>query len=135
MPLKPSQAPVGLRFTDKSRKGDLAEQWVALLATWKGAEVFKNINCTGKTDLVIKYNGRLYQIDVKLAYRHKNGAWDSNTAQVKDPVIPVIVIPDGDISDWRVQWVRNRHPLELKDFWNKQPITFDATQKIEDDSF
>jgi hypothetical protein len=106
-------------FTDKSRKGDLAEKWVALLATWKGAEVFPNINCTGPTDMVLKYNGKLYELDVKMAQRTNTGGWGAATNRVKDPVIPVLVIPLGDICDWKVQWIRNRFPPELTGFWDK----------------
>ena len=110
----------GLMFTDPNRKGDLAEQWVALLAAWKGAEIYRNTNCTGDTDLILKHNGTLYPIDVKLARKGKG--WYGHTDKVKDPIIPVLVIPEGDISDWKVQWIRNRFPPELADFWHKQPI-------------
>jgi hypothetical protein len=104
-------------FTDPNRKGDLAEQWVALLAAWKGAEVHRNTNCTGSTDMILKFNGKLYEIDVKLA--RSNGYWYGNTNTVEAPVIPVLVIPDGDITNWKVKWIRNRFPPELEGFWDK----------------
>ena len=113
----------GQMFTDPNRKGDLAEQWVALLAAWKGAEIYRNTNCTGDTDLILKHNDIYYPIDVKLARKngHEN-SWHGNTDTVKDPIIPVLVIPEGDISNWKVQWIRNRFPPELANFWHKQPI-------------
>ena len=111
---------IGQKFTDKSRKGDIAEQYVAFMATWKGAEVFQNINCTGKVDLILKINDCLYEIDVKLARLNtaKDG-WYGATASVQPPVIPVIVIPDGDVFNWKIKWIRNRYPKELEHFWNK----------------
>ena len=92
-----------------------------MLAAWKGAEVFPNNNCTGSTDLVISYKGSIYMLDVKCStWRDDRALWDTkNTCRVKAPVWPVVVEPDGDIANWRVRWVRNRYPQELKDFWTK----------------
>lgn len=109
---------LGQTFTDPNRKGDLAEQWVALIASWKGAEVYRNTGCTGKVDMVLSINGVDYPIDIKLA-RKKRSGWAGNTDRVSDPVIPVLVIPEGDICDWKIQWIRNRHPEELTHFWDK----------------
>jgi hypothetical protein len=119
---KPKSGTTGRKCTDPNRKGDIAEQLVALIATWKGAEVYKNINCTGKTDLIIKLNNAAYELDVKLAFQKRNGTWFGSTCRVKDPVIPVLVIPDGDIFEWKIQWIRNRYPKELENFW-KKPTT------------
>ena len=116
-----STATTGLTVIDNNRLGDLAEQWVSMLAAWKGAEVFPNNNCTGSTDLVISYRGSIYMLDVKCSsWSDDKALWDTkNTHRVKDPVWPVVVEPDGDIANWRVRWVRNRYPQELKDFWTK----------------
>jgi len=117
---KPKLETVGQKFTDKSRKGDLAEQYVALIATWKGAEVYKNINCTGKVDLIIDVNNTLYELDVKLArFNTQSGGWFANTYSVEPPVIPVLVTPKGDIFEWKISWIRNRYPQELENFWTK----------------
>ena len=56
------------------------------------------------------------------------GSWRGNTDKVKDPVIPVLVVPTGDISDWKVQWIRNRHPEELTDFWSRSAVPFTYTK-------
>ena len=117
---KLNTVPTGVTVIDCNRLGDLAEQWVSMLAAWKGAEVFPNNNCTGSTDLVISYMGSLYMLDVKCATWRDDSHWDSkSTCKVKSPVWPVVVEPDGDIANWRVRWVRNRYPQELKDFWSK----------------
>ena len=106
-----------------SRLGDLAEQWVAMLAAWKGAEVFPNVNSTGTTDLMIRYDGEIYEFDVKVSTfrQHPTSGkwyWDpKNTWMVKGPVIPVIVEPDGDIANWRVRWARGKAPAGLENFW------------------
>ena len=110
--------------TDPSRLGDMAEKWVALLASYKGAEVFPNLNSTGPGDLIMYLNGQTYILDVKLARPNSKGSWRGDTGRVKAPVIPVLVIPIGDITEWRVQWIRNRHPEELTNFWNKAAIPF-----------
>ena len=112
-----------------SRLGDIAEHWVCLLAAWKGAEVYKNLNCTGKTDIILALDGGVYSIDVKLA-RPSGTGWHGNTNRVAKGVIPVLVIPIGDITQWRVQWIRNRFPPELKNFWAKadHPLTYRETK-------
>ena len=128
MQQKPKSGTIGQKCTSPSRKGDLAEHLVALIATWKGAEVYKNINCTGKVDLILNIEDSLYTVDVKLAYYSPKGnIWYGNTHKVKPPVIPVLVIPDGDIFEWKIQWIRNRYPKELENFW-KKPITTNGNQ-------
>ena len=114
-------APTGLIVIDTNRLGDLAEQWVSMLAAWKGAEVFPNVNCTGTADIVMRLDGRLYELDVKVStWREDRQSWDAkNTHRVSDPVYPVVVEPDGDIANWRVRWIRNRAPQELLHFWDK----------------
>ena len=106
----------------------MTETWVSLLASWKGAEVYPNLNSTGPSDLVMVVEGKTYHLDVKLARPGSKGGWFGNTNLVKDPVIPVLVIPLGDISEWKVKWITNRFPSELKDFWSRShtPFTFKA---------
>jgi hypothetical protein len=109
-----------MRSTDPNRLGDIAEQWVALIAAWKGAEVFRNTGCTGKIDMILSINQVCYPIDVKLA-RQSQGSrhWHGNTYKVEHPIVPVLVVPDGDICDWKIKWIRNRYPEELEHFWDK----------------
>ena len=102
----------------------MAEQWVKLLAHWKGCEVFQNVGCTGQTDIVIIHPslGSL-QIDVKCATYRSNGngfyGWYPGKAwQVVPPVYPVIVEPEGDVANWRVRWQNNRTPDGWADFWS-----------------
>ena len=122
---------LGQRRTDLStnRKGDIAELYVQIIAQWKGAEVFHNIGCDGKTDMVLKIDDQLVQIDVKVAHPSKKEAttWScAEASRVELPVYPLIVVPEGDIMDWKIRWKRNdtRHgpqhcPPGLEDFWSK----------------
>ena len=120
----------GQSAINPSRLGDIAEHWVSLLAAWKGAEVYPNLNSTGNVDIVMVLDGTTYLLDVKLARPNQKGSWRGNTGEVEDPVIPVLVIPTGDITEWRVQWIRNRYPQELENFWSKSalPFTHASTQ-------
>jgi hypothetical protein len=114
-----------------SRLGDIAEHWVGLLAAWKGAEVYRNLNCTGNTDIVLLLpNGNSYMLDVKLARPNSRGCWYGNTNEVKDPVIPVLVIPTGDITEWKVKWINKRYPPELENFWDRSPYPFTYIQNV-----
>ena len=109
----------GLTAISNKRLGDLAEQWVGLLAAWKGAECFMNVNSTGTTDLIIRVDGVLYQLDVKVS-TYRDGRWDAkNTHRVKGPVIPCVVEPDGDIANWKVRWLSRCVPEGLENFWDK----------------
>jgi hypothetical protein len=101
----------------------------------RGATVFKNTGCDGKTDICFKYGSKIYEIDVKLASWAKdirnNYCWMSSAAsEVELPVYPVIVIPatGTDLSGWSCRWktkngsnryVQKYHcPPGLEDFWN-----------------
>ena len=117
----PLVAQPGPIVIDNNRLGDLAEQWVSMLAAWKGAEVFPNVNCTGDTDIVMLYEGVMYRLDVKVStYLPERDYWHAkNTHTVKAPVFPCIVEPDGDIADWRVRWHTKHVPPGLDEFWAK----------------
>ena len=92
-----------------------------MLAAWKGAEVFPNANSTGDCDLIIRFEGVIYQLDVKVStYIPDKGYWHTkNTWNVREPVFPCVVEPDGDIANWRVRWLPHRTPKGLEDFWSK----------------
>ena len=104
----------------------MAEQWVKLLAHWKGCEVFQNVGCTGETDIVIIHPtlGAI-QVDVKCsAWRPKKGTWEAVSAwSVKRPVYAVCVEPDGDVSNWRVSWRNLRRGCTAKNapIWDCPP--------------
>lgn len=99
----------------------------------RGATVFKNTGCDGKTDLCFKYKGSVYEIDVKLASWTHDGkghfSWRSVAARnVKHPVYPLIVVPatGANISGWYCKWNGARTgpnpppncPPGLENFWD-----------------
>ena len=126
---KPKQAVPGPIATDTSRLGDMAERWVTLLASWKGCEVFENIGCTGRTDIVIVHPklGPL-QIDVKCAFWRGDHWMVQHTSTVKPPIFPVVVEPDGDIANWGVRWVRGKIPTGWENFWDKDHRTYTVSK-------
>ena len=112
----------------------MAEQWVKLLCHWKGCEVFQNVGCTGKTDIVIVHPslGTL-QVDVKCSQFEANGYWNARQArEVKRPVYAVCVEPDGDIANWRVHWRNLKRlndpvwdcPPGWQNFWDNDNRTY-----------
>ena len=92
-----------------------------MLAAWKGAEVFPNGNTTGDCDLMLRIDGVIYQLDVKVStfLPEKNYWQPKNTWNVREPVFPCVVEPDGDIANWRVRWLPHRTPTGLEEFWSK----------------
>ena len=85
----------GQTVTNPSRLGDIAEHWVAMLAAWKGAEVYPNLNCTGPTDFIMVVDGKAYQsIDVKLARPSSKGVPERQHRQGPRPSDPRAGHPD-----------------------------------------
>lgn len=67
----------------------------------KGADVFRNVGCDGKTDFVISYKQHLFKIDVKIF----SGNYLRGTPVPPDvyPVVVVAVDP-SNVSTWHVRW-------------------------------
>ena len=120
----------------------MSEQWVKLLCHWKGCEVFQNVGCTGKTDIVIVHPtlGTL-QIDVKTSQWHHTGRWNAGIAyRVERPNYAVCVQPDGDIANWKVHWRNLKRgggamknpiwdcPPGWETFWDKDYRTYTTTK-------
>ena len=72
----------------------------------------------------------MFRIDVKLAQRKpdridkhghfRNASWNCGRANdIPAHIYPVVVIPDGDVLDWKVKWHMSRHPEGLEHFWEK----------------
>lgn len=114
----------------------MAEQWVKLLAHWKGCEVFQNVGCTGSTDIVIIHPELgAVQIDVKceVFFEHIRGKapyWKlCKGFDIKPPVYVVRVTPDGDFSNWKAGWrvMRNKSilcPPGWENFWDNDNRTY-----------
>ena len=110
----PVQVKPGLILTDRSRLGDIAEYTVVTEALRRGANVYKNVGCTGKTDLILEYNSMTLHIDVKLE------KWDYKQQMFKSrgsgkAIKPrVLVNPET----WQVRWVKGKAPQNWETFWD-----------------
>ena len=105
----------GQKSTDSNRVGDIAEHYVIVEALKRGAEVYKNVGCTGKTDLVIEYNGFVEKCDVKTLGQGAPGSpktWIRSTG--KSISTPIGVDPDT----WEIKWHPKRTPEGLESFWD-----------------
>ena len=80
----------------------------------RGAEVFKNVGCTGKTDIIIARDEETLHVDVKTMrwdyvqqmYKSKGKSGAEKTRVLVNP------------SDWTVRWVKGNEPQGWEDFWN-----------------
>ncbi len=96
---------------DDARLGDYWEYYVALKASEKGAEVFKNIYRTGATDLVLEWEGKILKCDVK-QMRIQNGLWKTNGAKKRGST-HVYVNPITK----EIRWVKGQEPQGWEGFW------------------
>ena len=104
--------PGGLKFTDDdARLGDYWEYYVALKASERGAEVFKNIYRTGATDLVLEWEGMILKCDVK-QMREQNGYWKTNGAKKRGSA-HVYVNP----ITHQIRWIKGQEPQGWEGFW------------------
>ena len=104
----------GLTLTNKSRLGDIAEHVVITEALRRGAEVFKNVGCTGKTDIILSRNGQTLHVDVKTE------KWSHIQQQFKSPGLAgaekhrALVNPET----WNVRWPKGKAPNGWETFWD-----------------
>lgn len=104
----------GLTLTDSSRLGDIAEYVVITEALKRGANVYKNVGCTGKTDIVLEHNSYTLHIDVKVEkWNYKRQAFGSR-GLVKATKPRVLVNPET----WQVRWVKGKEPQNWETFWD-----------------
>ncbi len=104
-----------IKALERSRQGDAAEL-IATVEAWKrGAEVFRNVGCTGSIDLVLKHpNGSLLAVDVKSMCSNGAGHIGASANISKATEAVVLVHPYTE----QVRWVRGKEPLGWEDFWN-----------------
>ena len=100
------QAKPGRTHTDSpSFKGDLYEHIVIAEAMKRGAYVYKNVGCSGKTDMIIQKDDITLHIDVKASTTHKS------------PGIGISLV-HVDVDTHKVRWGRpNSIPTLWSEFW------------------
>ena len=106
--------PKYIEFTDKSRKGDIMEHHVITEAMKRGAEVFKNVGCSGKIDIIIKYNDQVLECDVKSLRKAGNGIYTWCGSSGSCHAIPISVHP----LTMDIGWHPKRVPDGFENFWN-----------------
>ena len=112
-PLKPQPECPGLTLTDTSRLGDIAEHVVITEALKRGADVYKNVGCTGKTDIVMTLNDSVIQIDVKTE------EWDPRSSRYYSPGLAGATKPRALVNPqtWKVRWPNGKAPEGWEMFW------------------
>ena len=118
--LKPRPETTGPKSTDLNRKGDYWEKHVIMSAWERGAEVFPNAGCSGKTDMVLKIDDQLYSIDVKtMRWKPDSGTWRSPAGKLPDGIWLVLVNPETRDIRWANfrGTERPNCPPGLEDFW------------------
>ncbi len=104
--------PLGPTFIDDdARLGDYWEYQVALKASEKGAEVFKNIYRTGATDLVLEWKGKIIKCDVK-QMREQDGYWKTTGAKKRGSA-HVYIHP----ITREIRWIKGQEPKGWEGFW------------------
>tara|TARA_B100001059_G_scaffold180884_1_gene181736 strand:+ start:443 stop:667 length:225 start_codon:yes stop_codon:yes gene_type:complete len=72
----------------------------------RGAHVYKNVGCSGKTDLIIEKNGEKISVDVKANSSHK----------MPDKGVFLVHV---DTKNHAVSWgQKKKYPTNWKDFWS-----------------
>tara|TARA_Y100000401_G_scaffold12270_1_gene8375 strand:+ start:177 stop:491 length:315 start_codon:yes stop_codon:yes gene_type:complete len=103
-----------VKFTDDNRTGDYYELLVALAAWERGVEVFRNIGCSGKIDLVFARGTKdLLSVDVALMSKNGQGRYGANSNIYDKVATPVIVHPITK----QIRWVKGKEPEGWEDFW------------------
>ena len=122
--LKPKPETIGPKSTNPNVIGDFWEHHVIVETMRRGAEVFKNVGCTGDIDMVLRIDGQFIPIDVKLdTWNKRTGVWASHSVCAPD-VYHVRVRPEDGSITWQLKrGCRSGYkcPEGLENFWD-QPI-------------
>lgn len=103
---KPKAEAVGQTPTNPNFKGDLYEHVVIVEAMKRGAYVYKNVGCSGKTDLILEKNGEKISVDVKASSTHNTAARG-------------VFLVHVDVGTEEVRWgVKSRTPKGWENFWS-----------------
>ena len=101
--------------------GEIAEKFCFLEALKRGAEVYPNYIKIGKTDVVMKMYGNLYEFDVKAGwFNEETQEWEpKRCGEIKPPQWPILV----ELDPLKCRWIclkgkkELRCPKGLEDFW------------------
>jgi len=111
---KPRSETTGQKSIDRNRIGDIMEHYVITEALKRGAEVYKNVGCTGKTDIIIEFNGVVERCDVKTLGEGAKGHYTWVRSMVRADATPIGVHP----LTYEIKWHPKRIPEGLESFWD-----------------
>ena len=112
---KPNQEEIGQKSTkDRSRIGDYWEYYVVLEAWSRGAEVFKNVGCSGPIDLILVWNDMVLKCDVKQKIQTRPGSYGACRLGKGNTSTIISVHP----ITRKIKWVRGKEPKGWEEFWN-----------------
>lgn len=76
--------------------------------------MFKNVSCTGKTDIVLAINNETLHIDVKVE------EWDQRSNRYYSPGNAGAVQARALVNPktWKVRWPKGKSPEGWEMFWN-----------------
>ena len=114
--LQPNQNPAitGRKSTDSNRIGDYWEYYVILEAWSRGAEVFKNVGCSGPIDLILVWNDMVLKCDVKQKIQTRPGSYGACRLGKGNKSTIISVHP----ITRKIKWVRGKEPKGWEEFWN-----------------
>lgn len=86
-----------------------------ILKSWeRGAEVYKNVGCSGKTDLVLSYGGNVLEVDVKQMNKNGEGKYTASGSASRASKSVVLVNPET----LEVRWIKGKEPKGWENFWD-----------------
>jgi len=84
-------------------------------ALLRGADVFRNVSCVGKADLIFMKEGMVLKVDVKtLKFDPRSNTYASNS----DKPLPGIYHVFIDAEKWKPRWNKRHVPEGWEDFWD-----------------
>ena len=84
-------------------------------ALLRGADVFRNVSCVGKTDLILMKDDLVLRVDVKtLKFDPRIKKYTSHSYKPLPGIYHVFV----DCESWKPRWNKRHIPPGWEDFWN-----------------
>ena len=84
-------------------------------ALLRGADVFRNVSCVGKADLIFMKDGLLLKVDVKTSkLSAKLNKYVSNSLKPLPGIYHVLI----DNENWKPRWNKRHVPEGWEDFWD-----------------
>ena len=106
-----------IKSFESNRQGDMAEHIVVLAALKRGAEVLKNVCCTGSIDMSFVHEDRSpkqLNVDVKSMRVNGQGGYGAggDACYAKETVVMVNPFTE------HIRWIKGKEPSGWEDFWN-----------------